>query len=120
MAMSSLINDLHDRGMASDVSIVMWGEFGRTPRVNNNGGGRDHWPKLSMAFLAGGGMRTGQAIGASTKYAEEAADRPLHFQEVHATLMHNLGINPQTQQITDPAGRPQYLLDFREPIRELV
>ena len=65
-------------------------------------------------------MRCGQAIGSSTKYAEEAADRPLHFQEVHATLLHNLGINPQTQQIIDPAGRPQYLLEYREPIRELV
>lgn len=120
MAMSALISDLHDRGLANDVSIVMWGEFGRTPRVNSNGGGRDHWPKLSMAFLAGGGMRTGQVIGSSTKYAEEAADRPLHFQHVHATLYHNLGINPQTQQIIDPAGRPQYLLEMREPIRELV
>ncbi len=118
-ALSSLISDLHDRGMQNDVSIVMWGEFGRTPRVSN-GGGRDHWPKLSMAFLAGGGMRTGQAIGSSTKYAEEASDRPVHFQEVHATLYHNLGIRPQTQQLVDPAGRPQYLLDYREPIRELV
>jgi hypothetical protein len=119
IALSALITDLHERGLQNDVSIVMWGEFGRTPRISN-GGGRDHWPKLSMAFLAGGGMRTGQAIGTSTKYAEEAADRPVHFQEVHATLYHNLGIRPQTQQLIDPAGRPQYLLDYRAPIRELV
>jgi hypothetical protein len=120
IAMSALIDDLHQRGLQNDVSIVLWGEFGRTPRVNNSNGGRDHWPKLSMAFLAGGGMRCGQTIGSSTKYAEEAADRPLHFQEVHATLLHNLGINPQSQQIVDPAGRPQYLLEYREPIRELI
>ena len=75
IAMSALIEDLEQRGMLDDVSIVMWGEFGRTPRVNSNGGGRDHWPKLAMAFLAGGGMRTGQAIGESTKYAEEALER---------------------------------------------
>ena len=120
VAMSALIEDLEQRGMLNDVSIVMWGEFGRTPRVNSNGGGRDHWPKLAMAFLAGGGMRTGQAIGESTKYAEEALERPVHFQEVHATLLHNMGINPHTQQIHDPAGRPQYLLEHRDPIRELI
>jgi hypothetical protein len=119
VAMSALINDLHERGLAQDVSVVMWGEFGRTPRVNG-GAGRDHWPKLSMAFLAGGGMRHGQVIGSSTKYAEEAADRPVQFQEVHATLYHCLGINPQTQQIIDPAGRPQYLLEHRAPLAELV
>lgn len=119
-AMSALIEDIHARGMQDDVSIVMWGEFGRTPRVNSNGGGRDHWPKLSMAFLAGGGMRTGQAIGESTKYAEEALVRPIDYQEVHATLLHNMGINPKTQQIQDPAGRPQYLLEKQDPIAELV
>ena len=120
IAMSALIEDLEQRGMLDDVSIVMWGEFGRTPRINSNGGGRDHWPKLAMAFLAGGGMRTGQAIGESTKYAEEALERPVHFQEVHATLLKNMGINPHTQQIHDPAGRPQYLLEHRDPIQELV
>ncbi len=120
IAMSALIEDLEQRGMLNDVSIVMWGEFGRTPRVNNNGGGRDHWPKLAGAFLAGGGMQTGQVIGKSTKYAEEALERPVHFQEVHATLLQNLGINPVAQQIEDPAGRPQYLLEHRDPIGELV
>ena len=118
MAMSALVQDLHDRGLQNDVSIVMWGEFGRSPRISSNG--RDHWPKLSMAFLAGGGMRTGQMIGTSTKFAEEALDRPIDYQEIHATLYHNLGINTQTQQIIDPAGRPQYLLEKRQPIRELV
>ncbi len=118
-AMSALLSDLRERGLEQDVSVVMWGEFGRTPRVNN-GAGRDHWPKLSMCFLAGGGMRTGQAIGRSTKYAEDAMDRPIHLQEVFATLYHNLGINITQPVLTDPNGRPQYLVDYREPIRELV
>jgi len=117
--LSALIWDLDRLGMLGDVSIVVWGEFGRTPRVNSRAG-RDHWPRLSTAFLAGGGMRTGQAIGTSTKYAEYAQDRPVDYQEVHATLYHNLGIDPVSTTIIDPNGRPQYLLDLREPISELV
>ena len=118
--MNGLLLDLHDRGMDEDVSVVMWGEFGRTPRINNNNAGRDHWLEVAMCFLAGGGMRTGQAIGKSNKNAERAMDRPVHLQEVFATLYHNLGIDVQTTTITDPAGRPQYLVDRREPISELI
>lgn len=121
IAMSALIQDLHDRGMDKDVTIVMWGEFGRTPRVNK-GAGRDHWPQLAMCFLAGGGMRLGQAIGKSTKNAETAKDRPVHLQEVFATLYHNFGIDTVGTTIKDPSGRPQYLLksEYRNPIHELV
>ncbi len=118
-AMSALLEDLYARGMLEDVSVVMWGEFGRTPRVNNRAG-RDHWPKLSTAFLAGGGMRTGQVIGSSTRNAETADSRPVDYQEVHATLYHNFGINLAGTQFVDPAGRPQYLLDYLSPIQELV
>lgn len=119
-AISSLLEDLHVRGLNNDVSVVMWGEFGRTPRVNNNNGGRDHWYEVAMCFLAGGGMRMGQTIGTSNRYAETAVDRPVHIQEVFATLYHNLGIDVNATTITDPAGRPQYLLDHREPIHELL
>lgn len=118
-ALSALLEDLHQRGMDRDVTVVMWGEFGRTPRVNNNAG-RDHWPQLAMCWLAGGGMRTGQVIGASSKYAESAQDRPVHLQEVMATLYHNLGIDVARTQLIDPAGRPQYLLDHRTPIAEVL
>lgn len=118
-SLSALLTDLERFDMLDDVSVVVWGEFGRTPRVNKSAG-RDHWPKLSMAWLAGGGMRTGQAIGASSRYAEEAQDRPVDYQEVHATLYHNLGIDATSMTITDPNGRPQYLLDYRDPISELV
>jgi uncharacterized protein (DUF1501 family) len=118
-AMSALLTDLSDRGMDQDVTVVMWGEFGRTPRVNS-GAGRDHWSRVAMGFLAGGGMRLGQAIGTSTANAEEAKDRPVHLQEVFATLYHNLGIDVHRTQLIDPAGRPQYLVEAREPIRELL
>ncbi len=117
--LSALIEDLEGLDMLNDVTIVVWGEFGRTPRVNSKAG-RDHWPKLSTAFLAGGGMKTGQAVGVSTKYAEYAKDRPVDYQEVHATLYHNLGIDTVSTTITDPNGRPQFLLDMREPIAELI
>jgi hypothetical protein len=115
----TLIGDLDERGMLDDVSIVVWGEFGRTPRINARAG-RDHWPRVAMAFLAGGGMRTGQVIGETTRYAEDAMTRPVHFQEVLATLYHNMGIDLHTTQFIDPAGRPQYLLEHRAPISELI
>jgi uncharacterized protein (DUF1501 family) len=119
ISLSALVEDLHQRGLDRDVTVVMWGEFGRTPRVNNSAG-RDHWPQLAMCWLCGGGMRTGQVIGSSTRYAEAALDRPVHLQEVLATLYHNLGIDVAHTQLIDPAGRPQYLLDYRNPISELV
>lgn len=117
--MSALIQDLHDRGMDKDVTIVMWGEFGRTPRVNP-GAGRDHWSKVSMSFLAGGGMRTGQMIGTTTRNAEEAKDRPVHLREVFSTLYHNLGIDTMRTTLKDAAGRPQYLTEQKPTIPELV
>jgi hypothetical protein len=119
-AMSSLITDLHERGIDKDVTIVMWGEFGRTPRINSNGGGRDHWSRLSMSFLSGGGLKMGQVIGTSTANAEDAKDRPVHFHEVFSTLYHTLGIDVKEQSILDTAGRPQFLVDHRQVIRELV
>jgi uncharacterized protein (DUF1501 family) len=118
--MHSLLEDLNVRGLDEDVTVVMWGEFGRTPRVNSNKGGRDHWYEVAMCFLAGGGMKMGQAIGKSSRNAERAVDRPVHLLEVMATLYHNLGIDVKSTTITDPGGRPQYLVDHREPIRELI
>jgi hypothetical protein len=116
--LSALIEDLDVRGMLNDVTVVCWGEFGRTPRINN-GAGRDHWPQVSCAFLAGGGMRTGQAIGATNRLGEYAAQRPVTFGEVFATLYRNLGIDTATTTINDPTGRPQHLVDS-PPMRELV
>ncbi len=118
-AVSALVQDLDDRGMLDDVSVVVWGEFGRTPRVNKNAG-RDHWPRVSCALLAGGGMQTGQAIGATNRLGEYATKRPVDMQEIIATLYYAMGIDPMSTTIVDPTGRPQYLVDKREPIRELV
>jgi hypothetical protein len=119
-AVSALVTDLHERGLDRDVSVVVWGEFGRTPRINNRAG-RDHWPQVSCALLAGGGMRTGQVIGATDRLGGHAARRPVRFQEVFATLYHNLGIDLRQTRVFDPTGRPQYLVDSGiEPIREVI
>lgn len=116
---TALVEDLHARGLDQDVSVVAWGEFGRTPRINK-GGGRDHWPQVSCALLAGGGMRMGQVIGSTNRLGEVPHDRPVHYQDVFATLYRQLGIDVENATILDHSGRPQYLLDRREPIRELV
>ncbi len=118
--LSALVQDLHDRGLDRDVSVVVWGEFGRTPKINNMNS-RDHWPAVSFALLAGGGMRTGQVIGSTNRLGEHAQDRPVTFQEVFATLYHNVGIDTSLATVEDLQGRPQYLVDSGVmPIRELV
>ena len=117
---SALIDDLYQRGLDKDVTVVVWGEFGRTPKINKNAG-RDHWPKVSCALLAGGGLRTGQVIGSTDRSAAEAKDRPVHFQEVMATIYHNLGIDVNTATVRDYNGRPHYLVDDgRQPISEII
>jgi Protein of unknown function (DUF1501) len=119
-ALSALIEDLDLRGMLQDTTVIAWGEFGRTPKINPQGG-RDHWPNVSCALLAGGGMKTGQVIGATDRYGAEAVVRPVSFQEVFATLYHNLGINAANTTVADLSGRPQYLVDDNvQPIRELI
>ena len=118
-ALSALIEDLHNRGRLADTVIMMSGEFGRTPRING-GAGRDHWPQAGFFFLAGGGLKTGQVIGATNRLGERPIERPVQLQNVFATVYHQLGINVETAQLHDPNGRPQYLLDHRQPIAELV
>jgi len=119
-ALSGLITDLHQRGMDQDVSVVVWGEFGRTPTINAKAG-RDHWPKVSCALLAGGGMKHGQVIGATDRLGGEPTDRPVRFGEVFATLYHNMGIDVNKAMLTDLAGRPQYLVtEGSQPMPELV
>src|SRR3954471_509625 len=117
---SALIEDLHQRGLDKDVSVVMWGEFGRTPTVNKDGG-RDHWPRVSCAMLACGGIKTGQVIGATDRLGGEAVSRPVAFGEVFATLYQNLGIDVNKVTVADLSGRPQYLVDRGlQPMRELI
>lgn len=118
-ALSALVEDLHHRGLDKDVSVVVWGDFGRTPRLNKDGG-RDHWPQVAFCILAGGGMRTGQVIGSTNRFGEYADERPVHYRDVFATLYHNLGIDVNTLQLDDLSGRPRYILEGHQPIRELV
>lgn len=118
--LAALVGDLHARGLDQDVSVVVWGEFGRTPRINNMAS-RDHWPQASTALLAGGGMRTGQVIGSTNRLGEHPASRPVKFQEVFATLYQNIGLNLSQVRVFDPNGRPQYLVEpGTEALREVV
>lgn len=119
-ALSSLVEDLHERGLDRDVSVVCWGEFGRTPKINAKGG-RDHWPKANFCLLAGGGMRNGQVIGSTDKQAAEPDDRPVRFKEVFSTLFHQMGISPTHDRAFDLQGRPHYPVDPQaKPIAELI
>jgi uncharacterized protein (DUF1501 family) len=117
-ALYALVTDLDERGLLGEVAIVVWGEFGRTPKVNRNAG-RDHWPEVGPALLAGGGLKGGQVIGATDRLGSRVVARPVRYQDIFATLYRTLGIDPSTTTLTDPNGRPQHLLDRGEPLREL-
>ena len=117
---SALVEDLHLRGLADDCAVVIWGEFGRTPKISSIVG-RDHWPQVNCALLAGGGLQHGQVIGATDRIAGEAAARPVTFGEVYATLYRHLGIDLDLTTVSDLTGRPQYLVeDHARPLAELV
>lgn len=118
-AISALIEDLHERGLDKDVAVVAWGEFGRTPLINSDAG-RDHWPQVGCALLAAGGMKTGQVIGATDRLGGEISERGVHFGEVFATLYHQLGLDPNRVTLPDLSGRPHYLVDGWQPMRELI
>lgn len=117
-SLDALVEDLRERGMLDDVMIIVWGEFGRTPKINAKAG-RDHWPQVGMGIMAGGGMRTGQVIGATDRTASEAVDRPIHYQDVFATLYRHLGIDAGVTVLTDGEGRSHPLLDVGRPISEV-
>jgi hypothetical protein len=116
---SALIQDLHDRGLDKDVSVVVWGDFGRTPRINKDAG-RDHWSPVSCCLLAGGGMRTGQVLGSTTPDAGYADERPIDYKDVMATLYQRVGIDVRTATVPGPGERPMYLLQGHEPVPELI
>jgi uncharacterized protein (DUF1501 family) len=100
--------------------VIVWGEFGRTPMINKYNS-RDHWPAVTFAILFGGGMRSGQIIGATNRLAEYVTERPVTFQDVFATLYRSVGIDVDTATVQDLRGRPQYLVDSgATPIRELI
>src|SRR5581483_4345834 len=115
---SALVEDLQQRGLDRDVSVVVWGEFGRTPRINKDAG-RDHWAPVNCALLAGGGIPGGQVIGATDKFGAYATTRPIHYRDILATVYQNLGLDPHAV-VQDLFDRPVHLLpDDARPVREL-
>ncbi|MAC50992.1 MAG: hypothetical protein CME31_00450, partial [Gimesia sp.] len=117
---SALLEDLHQRGLDQDCTVAIWGEFGRTPKISTQVG-RDHWPRVNSAILFGGGMKTGQVIGATDRLGGEAVERPVTFPELFATLYHNLGIETEHTTVEDFSGRPQYLVEgHARPLPELI
>lgn len=119
LGLSALIEDLSERGLLDEIAVVAWGEFGRTPKINADAG-RDHWPNVAGGLLAGGGMHSGQVIGSTTRWGEDPLERPVHFQEVFATLYQQLGIDVRTTQFVDLSGRPQYLVGDHQPMPEMI
>jgi hypothetical protein len=117
---SALVEDLHQRGLDKDCTVLILGEFGRTPKISAQVG-RDHWPPVNFALLAGGGMKTGQVIGATDRIAGEAVARPVTHGELHATLYRNLGIDVAAITLPDLNGRPQYLVEgHAQALREVL
>lgn len=119
IGLSAFFDDLEARGLLDDVMVLVWGEFGRTPRINKDAG-RDHYAPAASALLFGGGLNVGQVIGSTTRNGEVPKDRPIHYQQMFATLYRHLGIDPAQATVLDPNNRPQYLLDHADTIRELV
>ena len=123
---TALIEDIYARGLDRRVLLIVTGEFGRTPRINSQTGtntgikqpGRDHWPDAMNMLVSGGGMATGQVVGATTKKGEEPVQRPLSPNDLWASVYQHLGINPEIA-FPDYSGRPMPILPFGEPIPEL-
>jgi uncharacterized protein (DUF1501 family) len=125
-AVTALIEDLHERSLTKNVLLVVTGEFGRSPRISRASEGakgmrtgREHWPQAMSVLVCGGGMRHGQVVGATNSKGEHPVDRQLSPNDLWATVYRHLGIN-QFAAIPDHTGRPQHILPFGEPIRELI
>ncbi len=116
-AYSALIEDLHQRGLLETTMVLAWGEFGRTPRINATAG-RDHWPNVFSAALAGGGVQGGRVIGSSDKFGGEPKSSPKTPQDVLATLYRHLGVDVHAEY-DDFSGRPHTVLPSGTPIDEL-
>ena len=117
---TTLVDDLADRGLLDDVLVLAQGEFGRTPKVGTQGStdGRDHWPMVLSLLMAGGGLRHGQVIGASEKDGGTIRERPVTPADLAATLFRYFDV-PQDVQYTDHQGRPKFVVDGGQPLAEL-
>ena len=118
-AVAAFLEDLEERGLLETTTVIAWGEFGRTPKINAKGG-RDHWPGTQSVLLAGGGIQGGRVIGETDKIGSVPSSRPVHVQEIFATLYHNLGIDVNNATVNDLNGRPRFLVTGgSQPIAEL-
>jgi hypothetical protein len=115
---SALLTDLADRGLLESTLVLAFGEFGRTPKINKEAG-RDHWPNVGSVLIAGGGIRNGQAVGASDRSGEYPAERPITPEDLAATIYHCLGVDYRAV-VETPLGRPVQIVTDGEPIRELL
>jgi uncharacterized protein (DUF1501 family) len=118
LAFSALVEDLKQRGLLDETLVIAMGEFGRTPKINTNGG-RDHWPRVFSVVLAGGGVRGGQVIGASDRNGESPHDRPVTPADLARTIYTLLGVNPDHELHTDD-GRPVPVNQDGKLIEELL
>jgi hypothetical protein len=118
LAVSTLLDDLEARGLLDTTLIAMFGEFGRTPRINGNAG-RDHWEKVFSVMLAGGGLKSGIVVGGSTRNGDLPHDRPVHLNDVLATIYHQLGVRSD-EVLHDDFGRPFPVLPHGKPVTELL
>ena len=117
---SALLNDLDDRGMLDTTLVITAGEFGRTPKLNQDkrGPGRDHWSNCFSLTMGGGGVKTGMVVGASDKYAATPTERPVSVADFAATVYHVLGLDPTAEVVAK--GRRMKMLPEGSPVRELL
>ena len=114
---SALLNDLHERGLLANTLVVILGEFGRTPKVNKDGG-RDHWPHAMSVLMAGAGIPGGQIVGATDAKGYYACDNVYRPEDFAASLYTKMGIDPN-QTLYTATGRPVHLVNEGRPIKEL-
>jgi hypothetical protein len=127
-AVTTLIEDLYDRGLDEKVLLIVTGEFGRTPRISYSVGttskvsqpGRDHWPQAMSVLVSGGGLKMGQVVGSTNAKGEHPKDRPLQVNDLWATMFRHLGIDWKNTSFLDHSGRPMPILPDGEPIAELT
>jgi hypothetical protein len=116
-AVAALIGDMNERGLLKETLVAVYGEFGRTPKINKDAG-RDHWANAGSMIFAGAGIRGGQVVGATDERGELVTDRPVRPGEVAATIYSALGVDYHRDILT-PSGRPVPILPDATPIREL-
>jgi uncharacterized protein (DUF1501 family) len=116
--LSGLLTALEMKGLLESTAVFVTGEFGRTPKVNQRGG-RDHYPRAMFCLMAGGGLKTGQVVGASDAKGEGPKDRALTPDDIAATFYRSLGIDHRKEYKT-PSGRPVMITRYGTPIPELI